>query len=120
MSNWCLLPENGTIQGMKLRVKELRAGKGWTLDTLAEQSGMTKGFLSQLENGRRMPSAATLSTLAEVFAVSVSDLLASEDAPDDPLDAQILTEIQKLSPQAKAAILAAARAFRGPGQDGQN
>lgn len=102
-----------TSEGMQLNLKSLRNDRGWTLDYVAELSGTSKGYLSQLENGRRQPSTATLETLAEVFRVRVIDLVAS-GAPSgrSSLDAQISAELQRLGEREKAVILATARAMR--------
>ncbi len=57
------------------RLRELRAGRGWTLAELAERSGLSKPFLSRLEAADRQPSIAAVLTLAKVFGVSVGALL---------------------------------------------
>ena len=63
---------------MRLKLKEIRKTRGLTLDQLADLSGLSKAFLSQLETGKRMPSADTLGVLAETFAVSITDLIDGE------------------------------------------
>ncbi len=64
---------------MKLRLKDLRKRREWTLDHVAELSGTSKGYLSQLETGKRQPSAAMLETLADVFEVKIPDLIDKGD-----------------------------------------
>ncbi len=64
---------------MKLRLKDLRKRREWTLDHVAELSGTSKGYLSQLETGKRQPSAAMLETLADVFEVQIPDLIDKGD-----------------------------------------
>lgn len=61
---------------MKTRVRELRKKHGWTIDQLADVSGVSRGFISQIETGTREPSAKTLASLADAFDVHVSQLLA--------------------------------------------
>ena len=99
---------------MQLTLKSLRAERGWTLDYVAELTGTSKGYLSQLENGRRQPSTATLEALAAVFRVRVADLLATTQpgCAWSSLDAQIAAELQRLGEHEKAVILATARAMR--------
>lgn len=53
------------------RLGELRSERGWTLDELAERSGLSKPFLSRLEAGDRRPSIAAVLTLARVYGVSI-------------------------------------------------
>ncbi len=63
------------------RLKELRAARDWTLEELAERSGLSKPFLSRLESGNRQPSIAAVLTLARVFNVPMGSLF--ELRPED-------------------------------------
>jgi len=56
------------------RLGELRSQRGWTLEELAERSGLSKPFLSRLEAGSRQPSIAVVLTLAKVYGVSLAQL----------------------------------------------
>lgn len=67
---------------MSLRIKELRKERSWTIDQLAEVSGLSRGYVSQLETGKRQPSAETLDNLAHCFGVKITDLYeVSEQEP---------------------------------------
>jgi rhodanese-related sulfurtransferase/transcriptional regulator with XRE-family HTH domain len=57
-------------------VKELRTRRGLTLDLLAGLSGVGRQTLGQIENGRTVPSVATLWKIAKAFDVPFSALLA--------------------------------------------
>jgi len=52
------------------RLKELRAAAGLTQGRLAEQAGLTKDGVAQLEQGRREPTWATVLVLAQALGVS--------------------------------------------------
>jgi transcriptional regulator with XRE-family HTH domain len=54
------------------RLRELRLRRGWTLQDLAGQSGLSKTFLSRLESGNRQASIAAVLTLSRIFKVSLS------------------------------------------------
>jgi transcriptional regulator with XRE-family HTH domain len=56
------------------RLRGLRKGRGITLESLAEKTGVTKGFLSQVERGSKAPSISTLMRLAQTLDVHVGDL----------------------------------------------
>jgi transcriptional regulator with XRE-family HTH domain len=58
-----------------LRLRELRLQAGWTLAETAEYTGLTKGFVSDVERGRRQPSLANLLRYADVYGCLVTDLL---------------------------------------------
>jgi transcriptional regulator with XRE-family HTH domain len=62
------------------RLRSLRSDKGWTLEELAERSGLSKPFLSRLEAGNRHPSIAAILTLSRVFGVSIGSFF---DRPPD-------------------------------------
>ena len=54
-------------------IKELRSKRGLTLEELAEKSGCTPGFISQLENNRAAPSITTLYSIGGALGVNVAD-----------------------------------------------
>jgi XRE family transcriptional regulator, regulator of sulfur utilization len=55
------------------RIRELRTKRGWNQAYLAEISGLGKVFISQLENGRKVASIATVEILATSFEMSISE-----------------------------------------------
>jgi len=58
------------------RIKERRLALGWTLDRLAGEAKISKGFLSDLENGRReSASGQYLSNIARALGVSLDFLI---------------------------------------------
>lgn len=65
----------GTMD-IALNIRKLRESKGITLETLAKKARVTKGFLSQVENFRAMPSLPLLYKLAEALEVEPAALLA--------------------------------------------
>lgn len=60
------------------RIRELRHERGIGLRSLASSSGVTSGFLSQVESGRVMPSIASLVNLCAVLQVHVGDVFDAE------------------------------------------
>lgn len=62
-------------------VREARAERGWTLDKLATRSGVSKGMVVQIEQGRTNPSVGTLSKISDALGVSLPDLVDSGDVP---------------------------------------
>jgi transcriptional regulator with XRE-family HTH domain len=60
------------------RLRELRLQRGWTLQELAGQSGLSKTFLSRLESGGRQASIAAVLTLSRIFDVSLAFLFESQ------------------------------------------
>jgi transcriptional regulator with XRE-family HTH domain len=62
-------------------VQQLRAERAWSLDQLAARSGVSKGVLVALEQGRSNPNLATLARIGDAFGVPVTRLL---DTPGEP------------------------------------
>ncbi len=57
------------------RISLLRKRKGMTLEKLAYEVGISKGNLSDIENGKRDARFTTLMAIAQGLELSVSQLL---------------------------------------------
>jgi transcriptional regulator with XRE-family HTH domain len=66
------------LDSFGVRLKELRLQRGWTLQELADQSGLSKTFVSRLETGDRQASIAAVLTLARIFGVSLASMFESQ------------------------------------------
>jgi transcriptional regulator with XRE-family HTH domain len=60
------------------RVRAIRLASGLTIGELAERSGLSKSFISMLENGKTNISATRLQRLAAVFGLGAADFLPDE------------------------------------------
>lgn len=56
-----------------LKIKEARSKKGMTLKDLSEKSGLSVGFLSQLERGMTTIAVDSLEKIADILSMSVTD-----------------------------------------------
>jgi transcriptional regulator with XRE-family HTH domain len=63
------------------RLRAIRALRRCTLKTVAERSGLSESFLSQVERGRSNASIASLRRIADALGVSVSDLFQPTGPP---------------------------------------
>lgn len=70
--------DQGTIP-KKLRA--LRKNKNISLGELAEQTGLTKGYLSRIENSETPPPISTLGKIATALGVDITDLFAKLEEP---------------------------------------
>jgi transcriptional regulator with XRE-family HTH domain len=59
----------------------LRAERGWSLDQLATRSGVSKGVLVAIEQGRSNPNLATLAKIGDALGVPVTRLVEVDDEP---------------------------------------
>lgn len=50
-----------------MRIKRARKNRGLTIETLARKSGLTAGYLSQIENNKALPSVAAMFKIGNVL-----------------------------------------------------
>ena len=62
------------------KIREIRQAQGMTVEQLASRSGVSKGFISQVENFRTTPSLKVLQRIADALGVDMSGLFQSGDA----------------------------------------
>ena len=67
------------------RLKELRVERGWSLDTLATASHVSRATLSRLENGEVSPTANVLGKLAAAYGLTISRLLQMTEEQFEPV-----------------------------------
>lgn len=57
------------------RVRVLRKERGWSLDSLAQASGVSRSMLSQIERGQANPTLAVAFRIARAFGLTLADLV---------------------------------------------
>jgi transcriptional regulator with XRE-family HTH domain len=67
------------------RIKKERESRGWSLDELAERSGVSKAMISKVERGESSPTAALLGRLSGAFGLTLSALLARAEGASSRL-----------------------------------
>jgi transcriptional regulator with XRE-family HTH domain len=67
-------------QRLGARIRDLRAGRGLTLDGLAEAAGVSRAMLSRIERGESSPTAQLLNKVCDGLGITLSVLFA-EPAP---------------------------------------
>lgn len=65
-------------QNIARRIREKRKELDMTLEELAKETGLSKGHLSQIENGVKVPPISTLSKIAFSLQTSVGALVTGE------------------------------------------
>lgn len=71
---------DGLAASLGRAMRGVRKRAGLTLAEVASRGGVTQAFLSQVENGRSMPSLLTLHRVADALGVSAHALLAGSGA----------------------------------------
>lgn len=79
------------------KVRFLRQGRGWSLVDLAERSGVSKAYLSDLENGTAgKPNIQYMYAIAVALEVTLDELL--QDATARPVRKKDKRSIEELPP----------------------
>ena len=60
------------------RLRQLRTERGWSLETLAGSSGVSRSMISQIEREQANPTLAVTLRIAQAFGMSLAELV---DAP---------------------------------------
>ena len=68
-------PAEAIHQHLGSRVKHLRSARGWSLEALANASGVSRSMLSQIEREQANPTLAVTLRIARAFGLSLGELL---------------------------------------------
>ncbi|MEC7763355.1 MAG: helix-turn-helix transcriptional regulator [Pseudomonadota bacterium] len=100
-----------------MRIRELRKARGLTGEQLGELVGVSKGYVSELETGRKNPGGRLVLKLAEALEVEVAELFEGEDKAREEaaLDAHLEVMRQLSDEDRKAIEKAAIGLLRTPG-----
>ena len=96
-------------------LKKLRKEKGFLQDEVAKALGLTRPAYSHYETGRRIPDAAMLEKLADLFGVTTDDILGRNN---QQIGKQI-KEIPELQPEEETLIPLVASLRCGFGSSGE-
>lgn len=62
-------------------MRSLRRERGLTIEQLAAATGLTKGFISQLERDRTAPSLSSIARICDALGTRLSHIFEQEPAP---------------------------------------
>ena len=104
---------------MRYRIREHRKARKLTLDQLAEMVGTSKGYLSDLETGKRAGGIDLIRAIAQALRVTEAEIF----TPENEEEQQMLDHVaiyQQLTPEDRQAIARMAKgllAASGPRSD---
>jgi transcriptional regulator with XRE-family HTH domain len=110
------IPMSQLIKDVGKRIRELRTGKSLTQEGLADRTGLTPKFISEVECGKTNPSLRTLEKIAGVLKVGIPDLLSRAPKPKiqtsrkDELVEDVVRLVRGKSPQKVKLLLKALKA----------
>jgi transcriptional regulator with XRE-family HTH domain len=62
------------------RVKKLRADRAWSLEDLAQSSGVSRSMLSEIEREKANPTLTVTFRIARAFGMTLQELISSAEA----------------------------------------
>ena len=71
-------------QAIASRIRKKRLNLGWSLDRLAKVTGLSKGYLSQIENSEKKPPIGTLTKIAYGLGENVITLITGDEIQKGP------------------------------------
>lgn len=83
------------------RIDELRKEKGWSVNYLALEAGLTQSTLNNLYSRKTEPKISTLRAICDALGISLADFFKEETSADD----ELVRKVKALSPENKAALL---------------
>jgi transcriptional regulator with XRE-family HTH domain len=76
-------PTDGLTESLAATVTSARLERGWSVNVLAQESGVSRAMIARIERGEVQPTAALLARLSGALGMTLSELIAhAEGAPD--------------------------------------
>lgn len=75
------------------RIRALRKDSAFTFDAFVEETGLGRGYVSELERGLVVPSLSTLHRVAQALEITVADLVLGESERE-----KLFADLRTVSP----------------------
>ncbi len=92
------------MAGVGERIKLRRLELGWTQDQLCQKAGISKGFLSDLENDKRSVSAENLLEIARALSLSLDYLMTGTASQEQPTEVAIPASLAKFAAEERLSL----------------
>ena len=86
------------------RIRGRRTELGWTQDQLAQKAGLSKSFLSDLENGKRSVGANKLLDIARALGVSLDFLMTGTASQDQKSEVPIPASLARFAAEERLSF----------------
>lgn len=82
------------------KIEKLRKEKGWSINYLAMESGLTQSTLNNLYSRNTEPKISTLRAICGAFGITLSEFFKEEENEDE-----LIRRVKTLSKENKTALL---------------
>lgn len=79
------------VEVLGSNIRKIRKNYGWTQEQLAEKSGISVPFMTQIELGRKSASLEVIEKIAQSLEVSYESLFKTEISDDKTLNIKLAT-----------------------------
>lgn len=86
--------------GILEKIEALRREKGWSINYLAMESGLTQSTLNNLYSRNTEPKISTLRAICGAFGITLSEFFKEEENEDE-----LIRRVRLLSQENKKALL---------------
>ena len=84
-------------------IKQYRLSKGYSVNKLANLSGVSQSYLRDVELGNKNPSVEILSYLCESLGISLADFFNAYCNQESSMDS-LIEEVYRLTPEQRKAL----------------
>jgi transcriptional regulator with XRE-family HTH domain len=74
-------PADDLTASLAASVASARRARGWSVNALAQASGVSRAMIAKIERGDAQPTAALLARLSGALGMTLSELIASAEEP---------------------------------------
>lgn len=85
------------------KIEIMRKEKGWSINYLAMESGLTQSTLNNLYTRKNEPKISTLRAICNAFGITLSDFFREDDEDDN--EDELIRKVKTLSSENKLALL---------------
>ena len=89
------------------KIEMLRKEKGWSINYLAMESGLTQSTLNNLYTRMTEPKISTLRAICGAFGITLSEFFKEEESDDE-----LIRRVKTLSQENKTALLQILKCLR--------
>ena len=86
------------------KIDKLRKEKGWSINYLAMEAGLTQSTVNNLYTRRTEPKIPTLRALCDALGITLSEFF-KEESQENAADDELIRIVKSLSPDNKKALL---------------
>ncbi|MBQ7348498.1 MAG: helix-turn-helix transcriptional regulator, partial [Clostridia bacterium] len=81
------------------KIEKLRNERGWSINYLAMESGLTQSTLNNLYSRKTEPKISTLRAICNAFGITLSEFFKEEESEDE-----LIRRVKSLSQENKQAL----------------